>query len=254
VLTADRREISADGEDVAMFAVEVQDAQGRTMPIAGNPVSFRLTGQGRVMGTGNGDPTNHEPDPGSSRKAFNGFCIAAVQSTKTAGSITVEATSPGLASCSATVSTRAVKLRPQVAAWQREIPTGEGITGLWRAGSQIFALKQSGATLTGTVEGGGRGGDTPVAIQDGKVDGAGISFAAANVSYTGSLKGDTLELQRAGGPARGGRPAPATPTGSRPAIGPPPDGSDPSNSSFVNPQPNRAPQPLSPLLLHRSPR
>ena len=29
VLTADRKEISADGEDVAMFAVEVQDAQGR---------------------------------------------------------------------------------------------------------------------------------------------------------------------------------------------------------------------------------
>ena len=32
VLRADRSDISADGEDVAMFAVEVQDAQGRTVP------------------------------------------------------------------------------------------------------------------------------------------------------------------------------------------------------------------------------
>ena len=29
VVTPDRRQIAADGEDVAMFAVEVQDAQGR---------------------------------------------------------------------------------------------------------------------------------------------------------------------------------------------------------------------------------
>jgi beta-galactosidase len=237
-----------------MFAVEVQDAQGRTMPTADNLVSFRLTGEGRVMGTGNGDPTNHEPDPGSSRKAFNGYCIAAVQSRKTAGIITVEASSPGLTPGSVTIASRAVKLRPQVAAWQREVPSGEGITGLWRAGSQIFALKQSGSSLTGTVEGGGRGGDTPAAIQDGKVDGASVAFTAANVTYTGTLKGESLELQRSGGPGRGGRPAPAAPTGSRPAIGPPPDGSDPSSSAFVNPGGGRGPQTPAPLVLHRSPR
>ena len=46
VLTADRKEISADGEDVAMFAVEVQDAQGRYVPIADNQVAFRVSGPG----------------------------------------------------------------------------------------------------------------------------------------------------------------------------------------------------------------
>jgi beta-galactosidase len=89
------------------------------------------------------------------------------------------------------------------------------------------------------VEGGGGGrgggGDAPVAIEDGKVDGAKVSFRAGNVTYAGAVKGDQIELERTGGAAFGGRrPAPAEPTGPRPAIGPPPDGSDPSSGSFIN--------------------
>ena len=36
VLQSDRQEISADGEDVAIFSIEVQDAQGRVLPITEN--------------------------------------------------------------------------------------------------------------------------------------------------------------------------------------------------------------------------
>jgi len=250
VLTADRKEISADGEDVAMFAVEVQDAAGRTVPTADNEVSFRIAGEGRVMGVGNGDPTNHEADGASSRKAFCGLCMAVVQGGKAAGNITVEASSPGLTSASVTIASKAVKLRPQVAAWEREAPAGTGITGLWRTGAaQIFALHQDGAALTGTVEGGGRG-DTPVSIQDGKVDGANISFAVGNVTYTGTLRGDNIELQRSGG----GPPRRETNwlKDSALAIGPPPDGSDPSNGAFVGL--GRGPQAPAPLVLHRAKR
>jgi len=255
-LTVDRKEISADGEDVAMFAVEVQDAQGRPVATADNQVSYRVSGQGKVIGVGNGDPTNHESDKASSRKAFSGLCMALVQSTKAAGNITVEASSPGLTPASVTISAKAVKLRPQVAVWGREVPAGTGITGLWRpapvaaaagragggfggGSGQVFTFRQNGNALTGSVEGGGGarggGGETPVAIEDGKVDGANISFRAGNVTYTGTLKADQIELQRTGGPAFGGRrPAPAEPTGPRPAIGPPPDGSDPSSGSFIS--------------------
>jgi beta-galactosidase len=253
-LTVDRKEISADGEDVAMFAVEVQDAQGRPVATADNQVSYRVTGSGKVIGVGNGDPTNHESDKASSRKAFSGLCMALVQSKKTAGNITVEASSPGLAPASVTISAKAVKLRPQVAVWEREVPAGTGVTGLWRpapapaaagrggggfgGGSQVFTLRQNGGALTGSVEGAGGargGGEAPVAIEDGKVDGSNISFRAGNVTYTGTVKADQIELQRTGGPAgRGGRPAPAEPTGPRPAIGPPPDGSDPSSGSFFS--------------------
>jgi beta-galactosidase len=220
------------------------------MPIADNQVSFRVSGQGQVIGVGNGDPTSHESDKGSSRKAFSGLCMALVQSTKAAGSITVEASSPGLTPSSVTISSRAVKLRPQAAVWEREVPAGAGITGLWRTGggaSQVFTFQQNGNVLTGTVE-----GDGAIVIEDGKVDGANISFSAANVTYAGTLKGDTIELRRTGGAfpgGRGGRGAPAEPTGPRPAIGPPPDGSDPSRGAG-----GRGPQTPAPMLLHRAKR
>ncbi len=96
VMKADRQEILADGEDVAMFSVEVHDAEGRVVPVTDNSVNFRISGEGRLIGTGNGDPTNQEPDKGTSRKAFSGLCMALVQTSKTAGNLTVEATSPGL--------------------------------------------------------------------------------------------------------------------------------------------------------------
>ena len=79
VMTADRQRISADGEDVAMFAVEVEDAQGRVVPITDSEVTFKVSGSGRLVGTGNGDPTNQEPDKGTSRRAFSGLCMGIVQ-------------------------------------------------------------------------------------------------------------------------------------------------------------------------------
>jgi len=257
VLRPDRTEISADGEDVAICAVEVQDAQGRILPITDHDIIFKVTGPGEVIGTGNGDPTNHEPDPGPKRKAFAGLCMAIVQSAKTAGSLQVEATSPGLTAAVATIASKAVGLRPQIAVWEREVPIGTGITGLWRpataagaaqtgnpmalAGGNVdtvYTFRQDGNTLTGKVEssgGGGFGGGGGAAggpIEDGKIDGSNISFRTGNTTYTGTINGEQIELRRSGGPAgrggRGGGATPAAETGSRPAIGPPPQGSDPS--------------------------
>ena len=253
VMNVDRREVSADGEDVAMFAVEVQDAQGRVVPVTDNAVTFRVSGNGKLIGVGNGDPTNHESDKGTSRKAFCGLCMGIVQSTKTAGDITVEATSPGLEPASVTVAAKGVTLRPQVAIWKRETPVGSGITGLWRpvpaakeesgilalltgAGSTIFSLQQDGSNLTGSVEGIGYsfigGNDAPAPIAEGKVDGSNISFKAGNSTYSGTLKGDQIELQRSMNLGFH-IPEPAKESADRPAIGPPPDGSDPSiNASW----------------------
>jgi len=257
VLRPDRQDINADGEDVAVCAVEVQDAQGRVVPITGNEVSFKVTGPGKVIGTGNGDPTNQESDIGSTRKAFSGLCMAIVQSTKSAGSIMVEATSPGLTGATATITSKAVKLRPQVAVWERAVPAGAGISGLWRPTAaiaaaatgnpmalgggntdMIFTFRQEGNVLTGSLEsaggGGFGGGGAGGAIEDGKVDGNNISFRVGNTTYAGTIKGEQIELQRSGGAGgRGGRggagiPSAAADTGPRPAVGPPSAGSDPS--------------------------
>jgi beta-galactosidase len=248
VMRADRREASADGEDVVMFAVEVQDAQGRVVPITDNVVNFRVSGAGKLIGVGNGDPTDHESDKGTVRKAFCGYCMALVQSAKTAGSITVEAASPGLTSASVTIAAKEVALRPQMGTWKREVPMGPGITGLWRPiagsggatglpasgnGTMLFTLRQDGNTLTGSMEGAGGGffggSDAGVPITDGKVDGRNVYFKAGNNTYSGTLEGDQIELQRTAGTGLT-LPRAEEPAGPRPAVGPPPDGSDPSRS------------------------
>jgi beta-galactosidase len=247
VMHADRGTISADGEDVAMFSAEVQDAQGRTVPITDNEVTFQVRGAGKLIGVGNGDPTDHASDKGSSRKAFSGFCMALVQSSKEAGDLTVEATSRGLVSASVTIAAKAVKLRPQVAVWERELPKGSGVTGLWRpvmpsgvpsddfismivGTNALFVLEQDGDKLTGTAEGiaGFFGGDdVPSPIVDGTANGEKLAFKSLHSSFAGKIKGDQLELQRSVNlPWETPTPPKAEP--GRPAIGPAPDGSDPS--------------------------
>jgi beta-galactosidase len=54
--------IEADGEAVSVITVRVNDAAGRMVPDAVNQVSFTLTGPGKIIGVGNGDPASHEPD------------------------------------------------------------------------------------------------------------------------------------------------------------------------------------------------
>lgn len=104
-LTADTpTSISASGQDVALLRVTVYDSAGLAVPTASNLITFSVSGPGSIIGVGNGDPSDHFPDKGNTRYAFNGLARAIVQSTTTAGTITVTATSPGLTSSSLTLS------------------------------------------------------------------------------------------------------------------------------------------------------
>jgi len=45
-----------------VFTAAVTDAQGRVVPVAADLVHFELSGPGKILGVGNGDPSCHEPD------------------------------------------------------------------------------------------------------------------------------------------------------------------------------------------------
>jgi len=118
-LTTDRTEINADGEDVAVLTVEVLDQEGRTIPTAHNLISFKVTGDGALIGVGNGDPNCQESDKEPKRSLFNGLAQVIVQSTKTPGRITVEAYTeayprPKLPTTTVTIATKKVELRATV--------------------------------------------------------------------------------------------------------------------------------------------
>jgi beta-galactosidase len=118
-LTADRTEINADGEDVAILKVEALDKQGRPVPTASNLIDFKVSGVGALIGVGNGDPNCQESDKGSKRSLFNGLAQVIVQSTKSAGEISIEAAKkgsdgPALTPAKLVIVTRKVDLRPAV--------------------------------------------------------------------------------------------------------------------------------------------
>ncbi len=125
-LTADRTEINADGEDVAIITVEALDKEGRPVPTAQNPLDFHISGDGALAGVGNGDPNCQESDKEPKRSLFNGLAQLIVQSTKQAGSIHIKAVKedwegPTLTPAELVITTKAVTLRPSVA-----LPAGHG--------------------------------------------------------------------------------------------------------------------------------
>jgi len=118
-LTADRMEIDANGEDIAILRVEVLDKDGRPVPTAGNMISFKITGDGALIGVGNGDPNCQESDKEPKRSLFNGLAQVIVQATKTPGTIEVEAYTeewppPMLKTAKIAITTKKVELRSQV--------------------------------------------------------------------------------------------------------------------------------------------
>jgi beta-galactosidase len=94
-LTADRTEISADGEDLAILTVEALDKEGRPVPTAKNLIGIKVSGAGALIGVGNGDPNCQESDKEPKRSLFNGLAQAIVQASRQPGEIHVEAVKEG---------------------------------------------------------------------------------------------------------------------------------------------------------------
>jgi len=96
VLTADRDTLTADGEDLIYVTVEVQDRQGNLCPQADHLVRFSVEGSGFLRAVDNGNPASTEPFQAEFRKAFNGKCVAIIQSNGKIGKIFIRAESQGL--------------------------------------------------------------------------------------------------------------------------------------------------------------
>jgi beta-galactosidase len=104
-LKADRASITADGRDLSFVEVDIVDAQGVVVPQANNKIDFTISGPGALVGLDAGDSTNHDSYKGTSHAAFSGKVMAIVQSTATAGKITLKASSGSLTASSADITT-----------------------------------------------------------------------------------------------------------------------------------------------------
>jgi beta-galactosidase len=118
-VTPDRTEIDADGQDLAILKVEVLDKEGRPVPTASNLLFFNVSGEGALIGVGNGDPNCQQSDKEPRRSLFNGLAQVIIQSITRPGEIHIEAVKEGwdgpeLTPAKLVISTRPVELRPHV--------------------------------------------------------------------------------------------------------------------------------------------
>lgn len=96
VLTTDRMNLKADGEDLAYVTVQIADADGVVIPTESRPVKFAVSGAGSYRATANGDPTSlrlfHLPE----MDLFSGAASAIVQAGEKQGALTLTVTAEGL--------------------------------------------------------------------------------------------------------------------------------------------------------------
>ncbi len=107
---ADRTEIRADGQDLAVLELSVLDERGRLVPTACLPVTVTVEGPVRILGAGNGDPAfrgRERPEDPAARcftiDTFNGLAQVLIQSTGEPGPATVQLKT-GICTYSVTIS------------------------------------------------------------------------------------------------------------------------------------------------------
>lgn len=83
--TVDRKEISADGKDLAFVTVEILDKDGNLCPKADNLLFFDVEGAASLKTVCNGDPTDQTSFSSDYMRAFNGKLVVVLQSSGKAG-------------------------------------------------------------------------------------------------------------------------------------------------------------------------
>ncbi len=113
VLKTDRQQINADGRDVAVVTVEIQDKKGNVVPDACPMLDLSIDGDARILGVGNGDPSYLGADHPSAKDckqfqipAFNGLAQVLIQSSQSPSALQLKAQSGGLVSGSVTISSK----------------------------------------------------------------------------------------------------------------------------------------------------
>lgn len=83
VVSPSKTTMIADGKDAVVLNISVIDKENREVPDANNLIHFSVSGDAKIIGVGNGDPSSHEQDKYfdtiAQRHLFNGHCQVIVQ-------------------------------------------------------------------------------------------------------------------------------------------------------------------------------
>lgn len=129
VLTPEKRAMTADGYDLVYIDAEIQDEDGNFCPTAMNLINFNYVGDpsvAEIVGVDNGNADSWERakdyDGEWRRQAFNGRALIIVRAKHNAGMFTIQATSDGLLSDSATIISTAGQIMTNDAEVYLDLP------------------------------------------------------------------------------------------------------------------------------------
>lgn len=109
----DRKDMTANGTDLAYLTVNVTDAEGNLVPNAANNVKFEVTGAGSLAGIDNGSSPDHQSYRDDNRNAFSGQLVGIVRAGDKAGDVTVKVSGEGLEGQTVTIPVKADASAPQ---------------------------------------------------------------------------------------------------------------------------------------------
>ena len=102
-LTADKKLIKANNQDLSYITVELLDAKNNRHPLAENLIQFKVEGDATIVGIGNANPTSIESYQADKRKAWQGRCLVIIKAGKKGGPINIIAETDGLPSASISI-------------------------------------------------------------------------------------------------------------------------------------------------------
>lgn len=105
-LSVDRREINADGKDLAFINVRIVDKDGNFCPEETRQISFKVNGEGVFKAVANGNASSLESFQEPKMKLFSGQLTAIVQASEKSGKIVFEASAKGVKSAKMIIKTR----------------------------------------------------------------------------------------------------------------------------------------------------
>lgn len=106
VLSVDRQEIKADGQDIAFIRVSAVDQDGNLIPQDDRLVKFSVKGAGSFRAAASGNPASLDAFQAPEHHLFSGELTALVQAGKKAGEVTFTASAKGLKSASITIKVK----------------------------------------------------------------------------------------------------------------------------------------------------
>ncbi|MES2794886.1 MAG: glycoside hydrolase family 2 TIM barrel-domain containing protein, partial [Bacteroidota bacterium] len=96
-LKSDRKTIRANKNDLAFIDVDIVDGAGNVVPnIDDKLIKYQISGNGNIVGVGNGNPRDMSSFQKAEKKVFQGKGLVIVQPDRKAGIITIKAVADGL--------------------------------------------------------------------------------------------------------------------------------------------------------------